>query len=118
MRDSPIFGTLNNQNIVWESFEQQMDRYDVHIKHCKHCQQALKQSQLINLLAIFTALIPLAMSKTIPIRLTGIALFISIKFITNKIIKSILGPEKGDVISAAQYPEKNNNKNMMKRKQK
>jgi len=102
LKSSVLFGP--SSNLGWIPPSQQVDRYEAHAKNCVSCSGALKNARLIDKFAVIIAFLPFVLSQSLPARLAGIALFGIIKICAGKVIRAILGPERGEATSAAQFP--------------
>ena len=105
MIESPVFG-LHKGYIPDIPLEAQLDRYECHAKHCSSCQSALKRAQLAKKLAPFVAIAVAAVARPVWLKACGILLGAGIDNVSERVIKAILGPRRGDLHSAAQFANK------------
>jgi hypothetical protein len=101
MNSSKAFGPADS--IEWLPPEQQLDRYEAHVKHCSSCSGTLAKSKVMDRFSIIFALLPLAFSKSVLAKCLGFFLFLAVKLVSRKIINSMLGPQRGERTSAAQF---------------
>lgn len=105
MVDSPIFGEPLTA-IPWLSKEQQLDRYEAHAKHCTSCNGALKRATFVKKYSPFVAILLSAIAPTAILKIFAVTASLIIYEVAERIRRSILGPERGSITSAAQFPEK------------
>lgn len=105
MVESPVFGEPK-VSVSWMSRESQLDRYENHAKHCSSCRGALDNASTVKKLVPFLAIFLAFIAPNTIIMMLGIAFSLIVNEAAELTISSILGPDKGDVSSAAQFPTK------------
>jgi phenylpropionate dioxygenase-like ring-hydroxylating dioxygenase large terminal subunit len=105
MVESPVFGEPKVP-LTWISRESQLDRYENHAKHCSSCRGALDKASTIKKLVPFLSIFLASISPNIFFIVLGLSLSIAVNESAEWVIRSILGPKKGEVSSAAQFPTK------------
>ena len=106
MKDSSVFGPANANQLQWLPLSKQINRYESHTKYCVSCKNTLNNINLMKKYSIFLIILPLVFNRNIFTRVAGLISYTLTNIIGDKIKKAILGPERGDAISAAQFPEK------------
>ena len=101
---SPVFGP--NLDPKYVPIESQLDRYQSHSKHCGFCQDALRQATFIKNASPVLALLLIAVSNSIPLRIAAVLGYAVVNNISDKVIKGVLGPHRGDAYSAAKMSPK------------
>ena len=105
LAESPVFGEPRRR-LAWLSRAEQLDRYEAHVKHCKHCLGALANAQRAKALAPFASLLLLALAPSALLRVLAVAVGFAADHIATRVMRAMLGPQRGDVHSAAQFPTK------------
>ena len=105
MMTSPIFGEPSVA-IPWMTKEQQVDRYEAHAKQCSSCNGALKKASFAKKYAPFLGIFLASIAPNTILKTLGIIIALGVYELAEKVRRNILGPVRGAIISAAQFPEK------------
>ena len=105
MADSPVFGEPRSR-LAWLSRAEQLDRYEAHTKHCTSCLGALANARRAKALAPFAALLLLALAPSTLLRVLAVAIGLAVDHLAGRVVRAMLGPQRRDVYSAAQFPAK------------
>ena len=94
------------------SFQQKYDTFEQHAMYCKHCRTAVTNAEKIKTVAPFAGLLVLAVTARYHplLRLTGPLVYIALHTVSKRVIRAVKGPSIGEVVSAAQIPEKKKKK--------
>lgn len=101
MAASSVFGAA--KNLLPLSSQQQSDRYEGHVKYCTSCQGALKGLESFKRWGILFALLPIALTRNVWIRLLGIISYLLTEILCKKMIESLVGNVRGARLSTAQF---------------
>jgi hypothetical protein len=104
MAASTVFGAAKNLTPL--SLQQQSDRYEGHVKYCTACQGALKGLERWKRWNVLLALLPIALTRNVWLRLLGIVSYILTENVCKKLIQNILGSVRGAKLSASQFASK------------
>lgn len=105
MLTSPIFGEPSVA-IPWMSKEQQVDRYEAHAKQCTSCNGAEKKASFAKKYAPFLGIFLASIAPNAILKTLGIVVALVVHEVAERVRRSILGPARGAITSAAQFPEK------------
>jgi hypothetical protein len=84
----------------------QLDRYEAHVRYCRHCQKALKNANIAQTISPYLAAITAVVLPNTPSKVVGIVLSFAMGFIAKTTKGAILGYEKDEKSSAAQFAPK------------
>jgi hypothetical protein len=107
MAHIPAFGP--QLDVPLSSKALQRDYFEMHAKHCRHCLQAWQRaSSLLSLLPIL-GLFGVILSRNTWQRVGVVALTALVNKVCNVVMRMTAGPKVTERISAAQFPEKQPN---------
>lgn len=101
MANSTVFGAAKALTPL--SPQQQSNRYEGHVKYCVACQGALKNAELIQRWGVLLAILPIAFTQSIWLRLLGITSYALSQVIVSKVIQNLIGGVRGAKLTAAQF---------------
>ena len=102
MVESPIFGEPKVP-LPWISREDQLNRYENHAKYCSSCRGALANADKLKKIVPFLAVFLAAVAPTILLKFLAVGVAYGVNEAAESVRKGILGPDRGDVSSAAQF---------------
>ena len=104
LKSHPIFGEKEAAQIPSISLAAKLDRWENHARHCSACQGALRNAQLVQRVNPFVALSVIALAKLPAVRLAAVAVAAVVEFVCRWVVRGVLGPGRGAVVSAARIP--------------
>jgi hypothetical protein len=99
---SPVFGEPQGE-IAPIPIVEQRNWYDTHAYNCRHCRAALQRAGAVKkwvpYVALFAAIL---LPKTVQ-KVVGVVAAMFADMFANKLIRSVLGPQRGELTTAAQF---------------
>lgn len=105
MASSPVFGEPRTP-IPWLSREAQLNRYENHAKYCSSCKGALANANTLKKLIPFLAIAIATIAPTKVLKIVGLVASYFLNEAAEWVRRSILGYQRGEVSSAAQFAGK------------
>jgi phenylpropionate dioxygenase-like ring-hydroxylating dioxygenase large terminal subunit len=106
MAASPMFGTPSEDSVSNIPLTEQRDWYEGHTKNCKSCKTALQRALKVRKFAPYFAAFLAAVLPNAVTKVFGVVFSVLADFAAGKVIRMTAGAERGEAISAAQFPTK------------
>ena len=104
MQRHPIFGDQPSASLPLVPKEQQLDRWQAHAVHCSACRGALRNARAARRALPFAALALAAAAASVWARVVVVAAAALLDYALAWVERGVLGPERGERISAARLP--------------